>query len=406
MNHFASIGESREATSLFGARGAARSRRQFLRGALGTAAVAGFAIPLLSACGSGASSHERVGAIADGLEPEAGPLRLFNYADYIAPDLVKKFEDENRVKVEITTFSTAQEAINKLASRAIQTDVYQAASETDVNRLVDGGLIQELNHSYLGNIGNLLPAFADPSYDPGLRYTLPFTTLSTGIGYRTDRIDPAEVAERGWDILLDNRFRGQVAVLDDYRTTLGIEMFRRGQDINSTDQAVIDAALQDLLTLADQVNVKVNITAYQDIPDGTTSVALCWSSDMVAAPLYMPESTSVDVLGWWYPEDNKSIVSSDLMTVAADAQNPVLAHRWLNFLLEPENAEMQFVLNGTQLPVQRVDFAGLALQAGMPPMVAGAVTTDAIAAAGVRLTELSVDADRKWADAWSTFKGR
>lgn len=382
------------------------SRRTFMRAAWGTAAF-GLGTPLLAACGPKKSAAaQQQATIADGLKPESGPLHIFNYADFIAPDLITKFQDENHVKIEVTTFANESEGINKLANKSVNVDVYQAASEAAIGRLIRGGLVQPMNRSYLTNFKNLMSAYANPSYDPGSKYSLPFAAWSLGIGYRTDRISQAEMEAAGWDILKDPRFKGKAAVLDDYRCTLGFEMLRRGADVNSADDAVIKQAQQDLLDLADQVKVKVNVTEYQDIPEGTTTVSLAWSGDMAGAVGYLPDGTRAEVLGWWYPPDNRSIIGTDLMAVTATAKNPVLAHRWLNFLLDPVNAHEQFLNIGYQIPVQGLDPVKLAKDAGLPPLLAPAIYTETTANKGVRQSELSVDVDQKWEDAWATFKSR
>jgi spermidine/putrescine transport system substrate-binding protein len=383
------------------------SRRNFLRGTLGTAAVVGLGAPLLAACGAKTSSSSAAhSAIADGLTPEPGPLRIYNYADYIAPDLITKFQDENKVKVEVTTFGNDQEGVNKLANKAVDVDVYQAASESAITRLAEGGLVQPLNRSYLPDFGNLLKAYQDPSYDPGAKYSLPFAAWGLGIGYRTDRITREEIEAKGWDILGDERFRGQAAVVDSYRNSLGYNMLRRGQDVNSGDDKVIDDALQNLLELADRTKIKVNVTQYQDIPEGNTTVSISWSGDLLGSIQYLPQGTPPEVLGWWYPADNRSIIGTDVMAVTSTAKKPVLAHMWMNFLLKPENARIQFLSNGYQIPISGLDPAELAADAGIPPLLAKAIYTDEMANNGVRQRELDIDVDRKWEDAWSTFKTR
>lgn len=374
---------------------------------MGGAAVLGLGVPLLSACGSDTAAGPQQAGIADGLAPEAGPLRIFNYADFINPELIEKFQDEHQVNIEITTFSTDTEAISKLANNSVQVDVHQATSATTLPRVVQGGLLQPLNRSYLPNFSNLLPAYTNPSYDPESRYTLPFSAFSVGIGYRTDRIDPTTVATQGWDLLWDPSLRGQVAVLDSYRTALGVAMLRRGvTDLNTGDPAILQQALDDLLALSDTNNVKVNISGYQDIPEGATTASMIWNGDMLGARAYLPENESPEVLGWWYPEDSRGIIGNDLMGITATAEHPVLAHLWLNFLLDPANARAQFITNGYQIPVTGFDPAQLAADGDIPPNLATAVYTEATADNGIRLTELSLEDDKRWEDAWSTFKSR
>ena len=150
------------------------TRRRFLGQSVGFGVALGAGIPILQGCGGdddgadqatgdaatgtgdtttsattgapGTTVGERqvTESIADGLEPEAGPLRIFNYADYVNPDIVAKFEEQYGVAVEITTFDVDAEAINKLATGAVEVDVHHTCVPSTLERLVLGGLLQPL----------------------------------------------------------------------------------------------------------------------------------------------------------------------------------------------------------------------------------------------------------------------
>ena len=111
----------------------------------------------------------------------------------------------------------------------------------------------------------VLPSFVDPWYDEGSIYTVPYTVFSSGIGYRTDRIDPAKVEEMGWEILWDPTHKGVTSILDDYREGIALALLRRGiTDVNTTDRDLIEQAGADLEELVGLMNIKVNIEAYKD----------------------------------------------------------------------------------------------------------------------------------------------
>ena len=162
---------------------------------------------------------------------EAGPLRIVNYPDYVNPDVIADFEAAYGVTVEITTFDTDTEATTKLASGAVKADIHHSMVTQSVSNLIAAGLLQPLNRSYLTNFGNVIPTFNDPWYDKGAAYTVPYMFFGTGIGYRTDRIDPAEVEAQGWDALWNaTGFKGEVSVLDDVRETIAMALLRNGVD--------------------------------------------------------------------------------------------------------------------------------------------------------------------------------
>ncbi len=366
----------------------------------------GAGIPLLQACGGDDDDDGAVtDAIADGLEPEAGPLKLFNYPDYVNPDTVASFEEKYGVSVEITTFDVDAEAVSKLANGSVEVDVMNSAAPNTLDRLIAGGILQPLNRSYLTNFDNLLPSFVDPWYDPGSKYTVPYTVFSSGIAYRTDRIDPAKVDEMGWDILWDPTYKGVTSILDDYREGISMALLRAGvTDVNTTDEELISQAGADLGELVDLMNIKVNIEAYKDIPEGATDLAHTWSGDMLAgAYSYLPEGTDASVLGWWYPADGVGVVNNDCIAITASAASPVLAHLWLDHLLDAANAEENFSWNGYLPPIVGLDADYLIENGYAPENLRAAILGDDVISKGLRYEPLPVETDRFWEDTWSTF---
>ena len=384
------------------------SRRQFLARSAQLGVLLGAGIPLLNACGgdSGSSGDQSTEPIADGLQPEKGPLRIINYADYVNPDVIADFEAKYGVKVEISTIDTDTEAVAKLASGALKVDVHHSMASTSIGNLIKGGLIQPLNRSYLTNRGNVIKAFDDPWYDPGAVYSVPYTFFGTGIGYRTDRIDPAEVEAQGWDTLWNaTEFKGQVSILDDEREAFTMAMLRAGvTDINTLDQAIIDQALADVSELIDLVNVKVNIEGYKDIPEGTTTIAHTWSADLIAgAASYLPEGTTSEVLGFWHPPSEQYVVNNDSMGVLANAENPVLAHLYIDFLLDNAVAERNFSWVGYLPALTKLD-ADYVIGAGyVPENLRSCVPTNDDIAKGLKYEALGPEGDAQYEAAWSKF---
>ena len=384
------------------------SRRDFLARSVQLGVLLGAGVPLLQACGSDdkGSTGKKTDPIADGLQPEAGPLRVFNYDSYVNPEVIADFEAKYGVKVEITTFTTDTEALTKLASGAVKVDVHHSMAGTSIDRLIDGGLLQPLNKSYVPNFANVIPTLQDPWYDKGSEYSVPYMYFGTGLAFRADRIDPAQVAEQGWDALWNaTDFKGEVSVLDDEREALIMAMLRKGvTDVNTTDQKIIDQALADLTELIDLVNVKVNIEGYKNIPEGTTTIAHTWSPDMVNAyAAYLPEGTGPEVLGFWHPPAGEYLVTNDSMGVVSGCEHPVLAHLYLDFLLDNAIAEKNFSWVG-YLPALAKLTPDYVIESGYVPenLRACIPTTEEIEKA-LYLKPLGIDGDAQYTAAWSKF---
>ena len=400
------------------------NRREFLQRSAALAAIGGSAATLLEACGSSSSTgtgavNELIGtpakpvtlpiasdnsAIKDGIKPESGTLTVLNYADYVAPDVIKAFEQQFNVSVQITTFDSDSELIEKLRTGALKGDVLMSAAYNSFYKLIAAKILQPLNHSYLPNITNLVPTFQDPFYDKGSRYTVPYTVYGVGLDYRTDKVTAADLDAKGWGIVWDTSYKGYVSVLNDYREALSLALLRKGiTDVNTTDAALIAQAGKDLQELTATSNVKVTIEGYKDVPEGTSYIAEGYSGDMVNGQYNLPQGTDVGVLGFWRPKDGKFLVNNDCMCILQGSSKPALSHAFLNYFLDVENAATNFATNGYQPPLTALSAEELSKRELVPDTLASTVLNSDDIANGLRLLGLPADAEKLWTDAYSKF---
>ena len=197
-----------------------------------------------------------------GTPEKGGVLRIYNYADYLNPEVLKRFGQENGVKVEVTTFETLDEAFSKLSTGGLEFDVIFSTTD-QISRLVGRKLLQPLNYDLIPNLQkNVWTELQNPFYDVGPRYTVPYVVFTTGIGWRNDLVsyDPAAL-EPVWDALWDaEKYRGKVQLLNDPREGIGAALLRAGNtNLNTEDPEAIDAAIADLVQLNDDDRVKVAI---------------------------------------------------------------------------------------------------------------------------------------------------
>ncbi|NMD24503.1 MAG: hypothetical protein GYA65_10000 [Actinobacteria bacterium] len=150
--------------------------------------------------------------------------------------------------------------------------------------------------------------------------------------------------------------------------------------------------------------MKVNIEAYKDIPEGTTTVAQTWSADLIAgAAGYLPEGVTDEVLGFWHPPAGSYVVTNDSMGVLSDAQSPVLAHLYLNFLLDNEVAEKNFSWVGYLPAIAKLD-ADYVIGAGyVPEHLRNCVPTNDEIAQALYLRPLGATGDAQYETAWAKF---
>lgn len=298
--------------------------------------------------------------IESGLKPESGgSFYIFNYDEYVDPKLMEDFGKKYDVKVVLNAFGDIDEAITKLSSGTVDADVTELTNNR-IAQAVAGKLLQPLNHDYIPNLkANVWPSLHSPYYDQGSQYTVPYTVYTTGIGWRSDLVsEDIYKMENPWSIFWNaQKYAGYVGVLADSREALALPMLYRGQyDLNTEDPAKIQQALDDLMAMIPICNPKIVTTGYQTLPEGSTKLHHIWSGQMLGAAMYnAPEGMDVSTLQYWVAPKGKGPIQNDVWAVTAQSKKPVLAHLWLDFLLDNDVAYHNFVdYNGYQPPITAI----------------------------------------------------
>ena len=272
-------------------------------------------------------------AIKTGLQPEPGAtLQIYNWVAYINQAVVNNFAKKYNCKVQVTTFNTMNEALAKLRTAKLPFDILIGATVDVLGQLIESKLAQPLNHSYLPNITQAWPDFTNPFYDQHWRYTIPYTIYTTGMSWRKDLVHENPYAMRNpWAMPWQSKYRGKVAILDDYRESISLGLMKNGiYNLNTTDRAQITLSRRSLQQLSSLVNVRIDNNDYTEVPNADTWIHHAWSGDMAAAGYYMPKGVPVKNVGYWFPTDGKGPVANDTNMILRSAKNPVLAHTFLN----------------------------------------------------------------------------
>ncbi|HEY7619440.1 MAG TPA: spermidine/putrescine ABC transporter substrate-binding protein [Solirubrobacteraceae bacterium] len=350
-------------------------------------------------------------AVASSAKPErGGELQIYNYADYLNPEVIKAFGKQEGVSVRVTTFDTLDEAFSKLSTGRLQFDVIFSTPD-QLSRLVGRKLIQPLNFELIPNLQkNVWPELHSPFYDVGPRYSVPYTVYTTGIAWRNDLLgfDPSKM-EQPWNAFWSpeaKKYRGKVAILDDSREGPGMALMRRGvTDLNTEDPDLLAQAGKDLKELNDLVGVKVSIADYETVPAGRVLLHQGWSGDMIAGVIsYMPKGVKPDVLSYWYQHQGGPIFN-DCICVAASAEKPVIAHRFLNYLLDNKVSYENFVgYVGYQTPLTAIDAQKLFDDGILPKSLNEAIVTREAYANGNAYLTLSAKGLQLWDKTWASFR--
>ena len=408
------------------------SRRQFLTRAAGGAVAIPSLAAILAACAkpgtTGGNGNSGTGPIpiaspenpvelplngepiAASTAIEAGAtLKVYNWADYMYKKVLNAFEEKYDVAIEPTSYNNMEEGIQKLVSGQVQPDVFFPTTDY-ISRLVERDLIQPLNHELIPNLGSVVwPSFTDPGpyYDLKARYTVPYTIYTTGVAYRRDRVDDADADTQGYELLWNPDYAGEIAYYNSYRDALGMALLRNGvSDPNSDDPAAIDAAKDAIIEILNDLDGALRINGtYAKLPEGEFTVSQSWSGDIVGAQWYLPKGTSWDVLGFWYPEGEPGLIGNDTIVIPTTAQNPRLAHEFLNFLLSEEWGYENFSgWTGYQPPFTSLDPDRLIDDGVVPPALERAVVTEDMFTTGLIQSQLTPEVEKLWLDAWSEIQ--
>ena len=178
---------------------------------------------------------------------------------------------------------------------------------------------------------------------------------------------------------------------------------RQFYDINTEEPNQINRAEKDLSQLTSIANVKVNVNDYTDIPSGATYISQAWSGDMAGAFNYLPKGVPVTVLGYWRP-DSHAETQNDMISILRGAKNPVLAHAFLNFILDNKVGFENLSWNGYMPPLTAVDANTVVAQGYIPKNLASTVVRESDFKKGVTIDALTTNGQALWQDAWSSFK--
>ena len=415
--------------SIFGPSGLGPSRRDFLRGGAASAVLLGGAGSLLAACSSssspGASSPLTSGGIPlprpnnpvtwpifsdnkpikSGLTAEKGAtLKIYNWVAYVNQQCLNDFAKKYNCHVQVTTFNTMNEALAKLGSGQVNFDVFMGVTVDVLGQLVEQKLIQPLNHSYIPNITQAWSDFTNPFYDQHWQYTVPYTIYTTGIAWRKDHVpeDPYTMANP-WAMPWQAKYKGKVAILDDYRESISLGLMKNGIfNLNTTSPTQIQGAQQQLQNLIQLTDAHIDNNDYTEIPGGQTWIHHAWSGDIAAAESYMQKGVPVDVVGYWFPTDGKGPVANDTNTVLRTAQNPVLAHLFLNYMENLPNVLTNIGFNGYMQPVAGVTPQRLVSEGILPKSLMSTVVLPSYFRRGVSELQLPIPTNQLWQQAWRT----
>jgi spermidine/putrescine transport system substrate-binding protein len=282
------------------------SRRGFLAG-VGAAAVGITLTGSLSGCGEQGES-----------------INFYNWDTYIGATTLKDFKAASGINVKMSLFANNDELFAKLRGGNQGYDVIVPTNDF-VERMVAADMLMPLDHAKIPNLKNIAPEFLDPSFDPGRRYSMPYTWLVLGLGYRKSKVDGVPDS---WKWVFDSdRYKGRIALLSEAGDLCRLVLKYMGVPMNTKDPAAV-ARVQAML-----IKQKPNIAVFHE--DNGQDLLLAGDVDLVVE--YNGDIAQVmredKDLAFVVPKEGSQI-SSDCLCIPKGAPHPDLATRFINYLLD------------------------------------------------------------------------
>ncbi|MDP9143432.1 MAG: extracellular solute-binding protein [Actinomycetota bacterium] len=294
------------------------SRRQFLKQGLAAAAL--LTSPGLAACGN---------------PRQADKLAFLNWQDYIDERLLTDFTNRSGISVTYETYISNDDLAQRLEQAQRVREGGRTGSSFDlivpsdnfVTRFRNGDQLLELDAGELGNLSNLADEFRRAEFDPGNRFSVPWATGTTGIGFDISIFD----SPPGYDLFRDPELAGRTSILEETRDAFALALFDIGADPNTTDQSTIDQAADRLIEMKGAGAVFNSSNYLEQLVDGQLVAAHAYSSDLLQAREQNPNLAFVlpaaGALRW-----------VDSLAIPTGAPRPANSYRFIDFYLEAEIA--------------------------------------------------------------------
>ena len=255
-------------------------------------------------------------------------------------DLNKAFEEKYNIKVKYRTYDSNEGMYAKLKNGGADYDIV-IPSEYMVARLIDEGLVEKLNFDNIPLFEtNIMDSFKNPDYDPTNEYSVPYSWGAVGIIYNK-KIVKEEV--KSWSVLWDEKYTDNILMFNNSRDAFGITQTMLGYSQNTTDKNEILKASQKLKEQKKVVQGYYMDEIYEKMINGDAALATYYAGD---ALVMMQENSD---LAFAYPEEGTNRFV-DAFCIPKGSKNKENAEKYINFMLEAENALANSEVTGYATP--------------------------------------------------------
>lgn len=256
-------------------------------------------------------------------------LTVYNWGEYIDPELIQQFEEETGIKVIYETFDSNEAMMVKIDQGGTAYDI-AIPSEYAIERMKENDALIPLDHSKLPNLKNIDERFLDLSFDPGNKYSVPYFWGTVGIVYNPTMLEEGRTFT-SWDDLWAPDLRNQILLVDGAREVIGFGLNSLNYSLNDRNKAHLQEAKEKLVKLQPNIKAIVGDEIKMLMVNEEAPIGVVWSGD--AADM-MWENENLD---YAVPMEGSNLWF-DNMVIPKTAKNIDGAHKFINFMLEAEVA--------------------------------------------------------------------
>ena len=254
-------------------------------------------------------------------------LNVYNWGDYIDPDVIKEFQREFNVKVNYNTFATNEDMYVSLKKGGTSYDV-AFPSDYMIERMIDEDMLEKINKDNIPNMDNIEDRFLYLDFDPNNDYSVPYMWGTVGIIYNKEMVD--DVVD-SWDILWNEKYEDQILMLDSQRDSIAVALKKLGYSMNSRNMDELEEAKEELIQQKPLVYAYVGDEVKDMMVGEEAALAVVWSGDAVAM---IRENENLE---YAIPKEGTNLWF-DNMIIPKNGKNKKMAEQFINFMQRPDIA--------------------------------------------------------------------
>jgi len=274
-------------------------------------------------------------------------INVYNWGQYISDgsdgfiDVNKAFTEATGIEVNYMTFDSNESLYTKLKTGGSTYDVI-IPSDYMVAKLIEEGMLLELDFDNIPNYQYIDEAYKNTAYDPENRYSVPYTWGTVGIIYNKNYVDAADLGS--WDLLWNDKYAGKILMFDNPRDAFAVTELMLGYSINTTDDAELQACADKLIEQKFLVQSYVMDQIYDKMVRGEALIAPYYAGD------YLMMAEENEDLGFYFPEEGFNLFI-DAACIPSCCTNKEGAEAYINFLCSPEISGQNLEYLGYSTPI-------------------------------------------------------